>query len=65
MNWRPCDLPAWRAYTRKRQQEEAAIRMNISKATFGRMINAAHRKVADAIIHGKALTIESKSVEEY
>lgn len=45
-------------------QEEAASRMNVSRATFGRVINEAHRKVADAIIHGKALTIESESVEE-
>jgi predicted DNA-binding protein (UPF0251 family) len=45
-------------------QEEAASRMNVSRATFGRVINEAHRKVADAIIHGKALTIESENVEE-
>jgi predicted DNA-binding protein (UPF0251 family) len=40
-------------------QEEAAKRMNISRATFGRIIEAAHRKVADAILHGKALRIGS------
>ena len=45
-------------------QEEEASRMNVSRATFGRVINAAHRKVADAIIHGKALTIETKSIRE-
>jgi len=45
-------------------QEEAAMRMNVSRATFGRVINEARRKVADAIIHGKALTIESKGVKE-
>ncbi len=41
-------------------QEEAAKRMNISRATFGRIVEAAHRKIADAIIHGKAVKIESK-----
>ncbi len=39
-------------------QQEAAKRMNVSRATFGRIVEAAHRKVADAILHGKALKIE-------
>ncbi len=34
--------------------------MNISRATFGRIVEAAHRKIADAILHGKAVKIESK-----
>ncbi|OPY00817.1 MAG: hypothetical protein A4E60_02097 [Syntrophorhabdus sp. PtaB.Bin047] len=42
-------------------QEEAARQMNISRATFGRIVEAAHRKVADAILHGKALKIESEA----
>jgi len=41
-------------------QEEAARQMNISRATFARIVEAAHRKVADAILHGKALRIESE-----
>lgn len=41
-------------------QEDAARQMNISRATFGRIVEAAHRKVADAILHGKALRIESQ-----
>ncbi|MDD3846236.1 MAG: DUF134 domain-containing protein [Syntrophorhabdaceae bacterium] len=41
-------------------QEEAARQMNISRATFGRIVEAAHRKVADAILHGKALRIQSQ-----
>ncbi len=41
-------------------QEEAARQMNISRATFGRIVEAAHRKVADAILHGKALRIDSE-----
>ena len=38
--------------------EEAAGRMNVSRATFGRILDNARGKVADAIINGKALKIE-------
>lgn len=41
--------------------EEAASRMNISRATFGRILDGARRKVARAIINGYALKIESHS----
>ena len=44
-------------------QEEAAQGMNVSRQTFGRIIEAAHRKVADALVHGKALSITGGSVE--
>lgn len=44
--------------------EEAAMSMNVSRATFGRIISEARRKVADAIIHGKALTIENNNMKE-
>jgi predicted DNA-binding protein (UPF0251 family) len=37
--------------------EEAAERMNISRATFGRIIEEARKKVAEALIRGKALRI--------
>lgn len=37
--------------------EEAAAKMDVSRATFGRVLNTARRKVADAIINGKALKI--------
>lgn len=40
-------------------QEEAAAQMNISRQTFGRILESAHRKIADVLIHGKALKIES------
>jgi predicted DNA-binding protein (UPF0251 family) len=43
-------------------QEEAAGRMNVSRPTFGRIIESAHRKVAEAIIRGKALKIEGGPV---
>lgn len=38
--------------------EDAAVKMGISRATFGRILNNARRKVADAIVNGKALKIE-------
>lgn len=44
-------------------QEDAAVRMNISRATFGRIVEAAHRKVADALINGKAIKIEGGVVK--
>jgi uncharacterized protein len=43
-------------------QENAAHRMNVSRQTFGNILNSAHRKVADFIIHTKRLTIEGGHV---
>ena len=43
-------------------QEEAAARMNISRQTFGRIIEAAHKKIADVLMNGKALNIEGGEV---
>jgi predicted DNA-binding protein (UPF0251 family) len=43
-------------------QEQAAEQMSISRATFSRIIESAHRKVADAIVHGKALRIDGGPV---
>ncbi len=43
-------------------QEEAARQMNVSRPTFTRIIEAAHRKLADVIVHGKALRIEGGPV---
>jgi|WetSurMetagenome_2_1015567.scaffolds.fasta_scaffold352605_2 uncharacterized protein len=39
-------------------QEMAASKMKISRPTFGRIIESAHKKVADALINGKAIKIE-------
>jgi len=39
-------------------QQEAAARMEVSRATFGRVLNAAHRKVTKALVEGCALRIE-------
>jgi uncharacterized protein len=44
-------------------QEQAAERMNVSRPTFGRIIEAARRKIAEAVILGKALRIEGGPVE--
>ncbi len=43
-------------------QEEAAQQMNISRATFGRIVTKARRKVADALVTGKAIRIEGGPV---
>lgn len=42
-------------------QEDAAAKMDISRATFGRIIMRAHNKIAEAIISGKAIRIEENS----
>jgi predicted DNA-binding protein (UPF0251 family) len=39
--------------------EDAAQKMKISRATFGRILDEARHKVAEAIIKGKALKIET------
>jgi len=43
-------------------QEEAATRMNISRQTFGRIIETAHKKIADVLMNGKALKIDGGEV---
>jgi predicted DNA-binding protein (UPF0251 family) len=43
-------------------QDEAAERMRVSRPTFGRIIESARRKVAEALIMGKALRIEGGPV---
>jgi predicted DNA-binding protein (UPF0251 family) len=43
-------------------QEQAALRMKVSRPTFGRILEVAHRKVAVALVTGKALRIEGGPV---
>lgn len=43
-------------------QEEGARRMNVSRQTFGRIIESAHGKIADALVNGKSLKIEGGDV---
>jgi predicted DNA-binding protein (UPF0251 family) len=40
--------------------EGAARKMEISRQTFGRILNAAHKKVAECLLKGKALKIDIK-----
>lgn len=40
--------------------EVAAAEMGVSRATFGRIVNEARRKVAEALTCGKALRIETR-----
>ena len=44
-------------------QEQAAEQMNVSRTTFSRIIDSAHRKTADVLVHGKALRIEGGPVQ--
>ena len=45
-------------------QEDSALKMNISRATFGRIVNKAREKVADGIINGKAIKISDELSSE-
>ena len=45
-------------------QEEAARRMGVSRATFGRVLDSAHQKIADAIINGKMLVFKGGNVSK-
>ncbi|HZV45745.1 MAG TPA: DUF134 domain-containing protein [Thermodesulfovibrionales bacterium] len=44
--------------------EDAAKKMKISRQTFGRILQNAHRKVAECLLKGKALKIETSQKEE-
>jgi uncharacterized protein len=39
-------------------QQDAGLRMGVSRATFGRIIQQARKVVAEAIINGKAILLE-------
>ncbi len=45
------------------EQEEAAAKMNISQPTFNRLLHSARKKLADAIVNGKAIRIEGGNFE--
>lgn len=38
-------------------QDDAAARMGVSRPTFARIVEAARRKAAEALVHGRALRI--------
>ena len=44
--------------------EDAAKEMNISRATFGRIVEVARRKVIDGILNGKALRINEEELPQ-
>ena len=44
-------------------QEDAAKKMNVSRQTFGNIINSAHKKISDALLNAKALKIEGGNIE--
>ena len=44
-------------------QEDAAVQMGISRQTFGRIVESAHKKVAEALVNGKALEINGGEIE--
>jgi uncharacterized protein len=39
-------------------QEQASDKMQISRATFGRILTTARRKIVDALINGKGVVVE-------
>jgi uncharacterized protein len=45
------------------EQEQAAVKMNISRPTFQRILASARRKLADVILNGKAIRIEGGNFE--
>jgi len=44
-------------------QADAAEKMNISRQTLGRVLESAHKKIADALVNGKALLIKGGPIE--
>jgi len=46
-----------------KDQTSAAAAMKISRQTFGNILASARRKLADAVVNGKALKIEGGPVE--
>jgi len=47
----------------KLEQEEGAVKMNISRPTFQRVLTSARQKIADAILNGKAIRIDGGNFE--
>lgn len=45
-------------------QEECAKRMGVSRTTFSRLVNSAHKKIADALLHGKAIVMTQNQLKE-
>jgi predicted DNA-binding protein (UPF0251 family) len=60
----PDELEALKLYeVDNLNQTESAKKMNISQPTFARILDSAQKKVAQAIVKGKAIKIESVSTK--
>lgn len=44
-------------------QSNVAERMNVSRQTIGRILSTAHKKIAEALVHGKAIRLEGGKVK--
>ena len=44
-------------------QEQVAEKMTVSRQTVGRILASAHKKIAEALVMGKAIRIEGGSVQ--
>jgi predicted DNA-binding protein (UPF0251 family) len=44
-------------------QADAAEKMSVSRQTLGRILETAHKKIADALVHGKALLIKGGPIQ--
>ena len=44
-------------------QVEAAEKMDVSQPTFSRVLESARNKIAEALVHGKALRVEGGDYE--
>lgn len=58
---RPDEIEAIRlADLESLSHKKAAVKMEISRATFGRIVKKARNKLADAVLNGKAVMISEK-----
>ncbi len=54
----PCEMETMRlGDIEEMYQADAAEQMEVSRQTFGNIIQSAHKKIADALINGKAIII--------
>jgi predicted DNA-binding protein (UPF0251 family) len=44
-------------------QADAAEKMNVSRQTLGRVLESAHKKIADVLVNGKALLIKGGPIQ--
>lgn len=57
----PDELEALKLYeVDNLEQVKAALKMKISQPTFARLLGSANKKIAEAIIKGKAIRIEGR-----